>query len=82
MNMIHIMQIKDGMAVLKNGVSLPISRTHLQEVKVQINNYWGDTYMTGWLILLSDFFAAAYALLFVCSLFFGCFLLKSLKRKV
>lgn len=40
-NMIHIMQIKDGMVVLKNGVSLPISRTHLQEVKVQINNYWG-----------------------------------------
>lgn len=40
-NMIHIMQIKDGMAVLKNGVSLPISRTHLQEVKAKVNNYWG-----------------------------------------
>lgn len=40
-NMIHIMQIKNGMAVLKNSVSLPISRTHLQEVKAQINNYWG-----------------------------------------
>lgn len=40
-NMIHIMQIKDGMAVLKNGVSLPISRTHLHEVKAQVNNYWG-----------------------------------------
>ena len=40
-NMIHIMQIKDGMAVLKNSVSLPISRTHLQEVKAQINDYWG-----------------------------------------
>lgn len=40
-NMIHIMQIKDGMAVLKNGVSLPVSRTHLQEVKAKINNYWG-----------------------------------------
>lgn len=40
-NMIHIMQIKDGMAVLKNGVSLPISRAHLQEVKAQINDYWG-----------------------------------------
>ena len=36
------MQVKDGMAVLKNGESLPISRTHLQEVKVQINNYWGS----------------------------------------
>lgn len=40
-NMIHIMQIKDGMAVLKNGLSLPISRTHLQEVKARVNNYWG-----------------------------------------
>lgn len=40
-NMIHIMQIKSGMAVLKNGTALPISRSHLQEVKEQINNYWG-----------------------------------------
>ncbi len=40
-NMIHIMQIRDGMAVLKNGVSLPVSRAHLQEVKSQIHNYWG-----------------------------------------
>ena len=41
MNMIHIMQIKDGTAVLKNGDALPISRSHLQEVKEQINTYWG-----------------------------------------
>lgn len=40
-NMIHIMQIKDGMAVLKNGEALPISRSHLQAVKEQINHYWG-----------------------------------------
>ena len=40
-NMIHIMQIKSGMAVLKNGEALPISRSHLQEVKEQINHYWG-----------------------------------------
>lgn len=40
-NMIHIMQIKDGMAVLKNGTSLPVSRSHLQAVKEQINTYWG-----------------------------------------
>ncbi len=40
-NMIQIMQIKDGMAVLKNGEFLPISRSHLQEVKEQINHYWG-----------------------------------------
>lgn len=41
-NMIHIMRVKDGMAVLKNGVSLPISRSHLQDVKEQINRYWGS----------------------------------------
>lgn len=40
-NMIHIMQVKDGMAVLKNGTVLPISRSHLQKVKEQINTYWG-----------------------------------------
>ena len=40
-NMIHIMQVKDGMVVLKNGVSLPVSRSHLREVKEQINTYWG-----------------------------------------
>lgn len=40
-NMIHIMQVKDGTAVLKNGVSLPISRANLQSVKEQINRYWG-----------------------------------------
>ncbi len=40
-NMIHIMQVKDGMAVLKNGKALPISRSHLQQVKEQINHYWG-----------------------------------------
>ncbi len=40
-NIIHIMQIKDGMALLKNQSSLPISRTHLQEVKSQVNHYWG-----------------------------------------
>ena len=40
-NMIHIMQIKNGTAVLKNGKVLPISRSHLQEVKEMINSYWG-----------------------------------------
>lgn len=40
-NLIHIMQVKDGMAVLKNGSSLPISRSHLQAVKEQLNTYWG-----------------------------------------
>ena len=40
-NLIHIIQIKGGMAVLKNGTPLPISRSHLQEVKEKINHYWG-----------------------------------------
>ena len=40
-NMIHVVQVKEGMAVLKNGAALPISRSHLQEVKAQINAYWG-----------------------------------------
>ena len=40
-NLIHIMQIKGGMAILKNGMSLPVSRSHLQQVKEQINAYWG-----------------------------------------
>ncbi len=40
-NIIHIMQVKHGIAVLKNGMSLSISRSRLQEVKEQINTYWG-----------------------------------------
>ncbi len=40
-NMIHIMQVKEGMAILKSGAALPISRSHLQAVKAQINAYWG-----------------------------------------
>ena len=40
-NMIHVMQVKDSTVVLKNGVSLPVSRSHLREVKEQINMYWG-----------------------------------------
>lgn len=41
-NIIQIMQVKDGMVVLKNGSSLPVSRSHLQPVKEQINTYWGE----------------------------------------
>lgn len=40
-NVIHIMKISDGMAVLKDGKQLPISRSHLQDVKQQINRFWG-----------------------------------------
>lgn len=40
-NIIQIMKISNGMAVLKNGEQLPISRSHLQEVKQKINQFWG-----------------------------------------
>lgn len=40
-NIIQIMKISDNMAYLKNGETLPISRSHLQEVKKQINRFWG-----------------------------------------
>ncbi len=40
-NIIQIMKISDSMALLKNGERLPISRSHLQEVKQQINRFWG-----------------------------------------
>lgn len=40
-NIIKIMKISDGMAVLKNGEQLPISRSRLQEVKQQINRFLG-----------------------------------------
>lgn len=40
-NIIQIMKVADGMAFLKNGEALPISRSHLQAVKQQINRFWG-----------------------------------------
>ncbi len=40
-NIIQIMKVAEGMAFLKNGEALPISRSHLQEVKQEINRFWG-----------------------------------------
>ena len=40
-NIIQIMKISDGMVVLKNSEQLPISRSHLQEVKQKINQFLG-----------------------------------------
>ena len=40
-NIVQIMKISDSIAILKNGDQLPISRSHLQEVKRQINQFWG-----------------------------------------
>lgn len=41
-NIIQIMKVADGTAFLKNGETLPISRSHLQLVKQQINRFWGS----------------------------------------
>lgn len=40
-NIVQVMKISDSIAVLKNGQQLPISRSHLREVKQQINQFWG-----------------------------------------
>ena len=40
-NIIHIMKIDASMAYLKNGEILPVSRSHLQDVKQKINHFWG-----------------------------------------
>ena len=40
-NIVQIMKVSDSIAILKNGDQLPISRSHLQEVKRQINQFWG-----------------------------------------
>ena len=40
-NIIHIMQVKNGEVVLKNGESLAISRSHVQATKELINAFWG-----------------------------------------
>lgn len=40
-NIIQIMKISGGTAILKNGKQLPVSRSHLQDVKRQINQFWG-----------------------------------------
>lgn len=40
-NIIQIMKVSKGMAILKNGEQLPISRSHLQGVKQEINSFWG-----------------------------------------
>ena len=40
-NIIQIMKICDNSVILKNDIKLPVSRSHLQEVKQQINRFWG-----------------------------------------
>ncbi|WP_334291627.1 MULTISPECIES: LytTR family DNA-binding domain-containing protein [Robinsoniella] len=40
-NLIQVTQIKNSMIYLKNQIELPISRSHLQGVKIALNSYWG-----------------------------------------
>jgi len=40
-NIIHIMKVQEGMIYLKNQDTLPVSRSHLQEVKQKIAQFWG-----------------------------------------
>ncbi len=40
-NIIHIMKISGSTVILKNREQLPVSRSHLQEVKQKINRFWG-----------------------------------------
>lgn len=40
-NIIHIMQVKNGEVLLKGNISLPISRSHIRKTKELINSYWG-----------------------------------------
>lgn len=40
-NLIQVTNIKNSMIYLKNEIELPISRSHLQEVKIALNSYWG-----------------------------------------
>lgn len=55
-NIVQIMKVSDSIAILKNGDQLPISRSHLQEVKRQINQFWGGAYMMDWVRVVSCLF--------------------------
>lgn len=41
-NIIHIMQVKNSEVELKGNILLPISRSHLQQIKDVVNCYWGE----------------------------------------
>lgn len=40
-NLIHITQLKNSTVYLENNITLGISRSHLQDVKLAVNTYWG-----------------------------------------
>ncbi len=37
----HIMKIHNNLVILRNGINLSISRSHINEVKKKINQFWG-----------------------------------------
>ena len=40
-NLVHVLAVKEGFAELDNGTRLPISRSHLADVKEKLAAYWG-----------------------------------------
>ena len=52
------MKISGGMVVLKNGEQLPVSRSHLQEVKQNDQPVLGGAYMMERLPMISLIFLA------------------------
>lgn len=40
-NIMHIMKIQENHVFLRDGKDLPISKSHLQDVKNRIGDYWG-----------------------------------------
>ncbi|MCD7947299.1 MAG: LytTR family DNA-binding domain-containing protein [Oscillospiraceae bacterium] len=40
-NILHIMNMKNGMIELKNGERIPVSQSNLNEIKEKLNDFWG-----------------------------------------
>ncbi|BCJ93977.1 hypothetical protein acsn021_15460 [Anaerocolumna cellulosilytica] len=39
-NTLHVMKINNNLVILRNGISLSISRSHINDVKKKINQFW------------------------------------------
>ena len=66
-NILHIMKISGSTAILKNGEPLPISRSHLQEVKQNNQSVLGSAHMMEYVPMISYFLTNEMRLL--CGLF-------------
>lgn len=40
-NILHIMNMKNGVIELKNGERIPVSQSNLNEIKEKLNDFWG-----------------------------------------